>query len=69
MSLEILKIFRTVLGGLLVVIGLVLSVPGVIGPGLLVILLGLVLVAKDHPRARAWVDKLKAKVKRQRSDG
>lgn len=59
------KIGRTTLGGLLIVAGLVLSLPGVIGPGLLIILLGLLLLARDHERAERWVERAKDKLTRR----
>jgi uncharacterized protein (TIGR02611 family) len=55
----------TVLGFTLIVVGLILSIPGVPGPGLATVFLGLV-VLSDHfhwaKRTTAWVKKQFARV-------
>lgn len=51
-----LVIARSALGVLLIPIGLVMCLPGVIGPGLLTVLIGVMLV--ESPWRRAWERRL-----------
>ena len=55
------KIFRAALGFVVLFIGLVLSIPGVPGPGLAVILLGLVILSAHFHWARRSVEWVKRK--------
>lgn len=47
---------RTALGLLLIPLGLFMCLPGVIGPGLLTVLIGVMLI--ESPRRRAWERRL-----------
>lgn len=60
------QIGRTILGSFIILVGLILALPGVIGPGLVIVLLGLVILAQDYPRARRWVNIIKAKTRRRK---
>jgi len=53
------KIARIIAGGVLVAVGLVLSLPGVPGPGIAVIVLGLSVLSADFEFARRWMSRLK----------
>jgi hypothetical protein len=48
-------------GGLVVVAGLVLSVPLVPGPGFVVVLLGLGILSLEFERPRVWLARIKAR--------
>jgi hypothetical protein len=48
-------------GGVVIILGLVLSVPLVPGPGVLVILLGLGILSLEFERPRVWLAHLKAR--------
>ncbi len=65
-------LLKNVAGGLLVILGVLMSLPGVPGQGLLTILLGLMLLdfpgkqkleirIVGHPKVRASIDKLRAR--------
>jgi hypothetical protein len=58
------KLFRIALGSVLVVLGLGLSLPGIPGPGIAVVILGLSVLSTDFEFARRWLDRLKAGVHR-----
>ncbi len=60
------KILRAILGFLLLIIGLVLSLPGVPGPGIAIILLGLVILSDHFHWARRAVDWMKRKAEKAR---
>ena len=49
---HIRKILRISLGFLLIAVGIILSIPGVPGPGIVVILLGLVILSNHFHWAR-----------------
>lgn len=49
-------LMKNLIGGLLIVLGIIMSVPGVPGQGILTILLGLMLL--DVPGKRRWEQKL-----------
>jgi hypothetical protein len=49
----------SLIGGLLIIIGLLLSLPLVPGPGLLVIAAGLAILATEHDWAQGYLDKVK----------
>jgi len=55
------RIAIAIAGGLLVLAGLVLSVPLVPGPGLAVIILGLAVLSLEFERPRRWLAWLKAR--------
>ncbi len=57
---------RVVLGFFLLVVGLVLSIPGVPGPGIAVIVLGLIVLAEHFHWARRTLDWAKQKFQRLR---
>jgi hypothetical protein len=40
------RFFKVILGFLLIVVGLILSIPGIPGPGLVLVVLGLVILSK-----------------------
>jgi hypothetical protein len=66
-----LKILRMALGFLLLLAGLLLSIPGVPGPGIAIIILGLIILADHFHWARRLLDwaKRKAHDLRQRVGG
>lgn len=55
------KVIRISGGMVLVLVGLILSIPGVPGPGLFIVFLGLVLLAEHFHWARRLLDWGKAK--------
>jgi uncharacterized protein (TIGR02611 family) len=55
------KILRIALGFLLIAVGLVLSIPGIPGPGFVVIILGLVILSNHFEWARRLLDWVKRK--------
>jgi uncharacterized protein (TIGR02611 family) len=55
------KILRITLGFLLLAVGLFLSIPGVPGPGIVVIILGLVILSGHFEWARRLLDWAKRK--------
>ncbi len=57
---------RVVLGFFLLIAGLILSIPGVPGPGIAVILLGLIVLAEHFHWARRILDWTKQKFARLR---
>jgi uncharacterized protein (TIGR02611 family) len=64
------KIVITIVGALVVVAGIVLSGPGIPGPGLLVIVAGLAILATEWAwaekllqRARAWLERTREQVR------
>ncbi len=60
------KFLRTILGFLLLAVGLILAIPGVPGPGIAVIILGLVILADHFEWARKLLDWAKQKAARIR---
>jgi hypothetical protein len=54
------KLVRMALGVVLVVLGLALSVPGIPGPGIAVLLLGLSVLSTDSVWARRFLERVKA---------
>lgn len=64
LSNKIYKVFIAVFGGIAVLIGLILSLPLVPGPGILLVFLGITLLSTQYDWARKWRDWLKAKLKR-----
>jgi hypothetical protein len=61
------KILRVSLGFLLLAVGAVLSIPGVPGPGIAVIILGLVILSDHFHWARRLLDWAKRKAAKLRS--
>lgn len=57
------RVLRIGLGGLCLVLGVIMAIPFVPGPGILFILIGLGLLAVDFLWARNLQDKLKLKAK------
>ncbi|MEK7407432.1 MAG: PGPGW domain-containing protein [Acidobacteriota bacterium] len=60
------RIFRIASGFLLILVGLLLSLPGVPGPGFVLVFLGLVLLSQHFDwarRARDWARQKAAQVK------
>jgi uncharacterized protein (TIGR02611 family) len=55
------KFLRMILGFALVLVGLILSIPGVPGPGIAVIILGLIVLSDHFHWARRTLDWLKRK--------
>lgn len=54
------RIVIAVIGGTVLLLGLVMAVPGVLGPGFLVIPLGLSILATEFVWARVWLQKFRA---------
>jgi tellurite resistance protein TerC len=54
------KILRLVIGSVLIVAGLALSLPGIPGPGIAVVILGLSVLSTDFEFARRWMHRIKA---------
>jgi hypothetical protein len=50
---------RIALGAVLVVVGIVLSLPFVPGPGLLLVFIGLTVLGSEFEWARRWRDRLR----------
>jgi hypothetical protein len=50
---------RVIVGVILIVLGLALSIPGVPGPGIAVIILGLSVLSTEFEFARRWMSQLK----------
>lgn len=55
---------RVVAGAILIVLGLALSIPGVPGPGIAVIILGLSILSTEFEFARRWMAQLKKLARR-----
>jgi uncharacterized protein (TIGR02611 family) len=55
------KIIRTIIGFLVLIIGIILTIPGVPGPGVALILLGLVILSAHFHWARRSVEWVKRK--------
>ena len=53
------KIVRIVSGCSLLVVGIALSLPGIPGPGIAVVILGLSVLSTDFEFARRWMTRLK----------
>ncbi len=60
------KVLRRALGFLALLLGLLLALPGVPGPGIAIILVGLVILAEHFQWARRLLDWVKAKANRLR---
>lgn len=58
------RVFKVSLGFLLLLVGAVLAVPGVPGPGFLIALAGLVLLSAEFIWARRWRRKVEGQVDR-----
>ena len=58
------KLLRLILGGVLLGVGVILSIPGVPGPGVVVILLGLSVLSTDFEFARRLLARLKSAARR-----
>jgi len=72
----VVRFFKVVLGFLLILVGLILSIPGIPGPGLVLVVLGLVILSKHFHWARRILEWGKAKFeavtgkgKRQKAKG
>lgn len=63
------RIVKVILGFFLIVVGLVLSIPGVPGPGLALVVLGLVLLSKHFHWARRVLEWGKRKIQGWRGQG
>jgi hypothetical protein len=64
--LGVRKIARIAAGFLLLAVGLILAIPGVPGPGLAVMAVGLILLAEHFHWARRTLDWVKGKAERLR---
>jgi uncharacterized protein (TIGR02611 family) len=60
------KVLRIMLGFLVLAVGLVLAIPGIPGPGIAIMVVGLVILAEHYHWARRLLDWAKAKVDRLR---
>jgi len=64
MHRQVLRLGRRVaiagLGGAVTIVGIVLAVPLVPGPGIAIILLGLGILSLEFERPRAWLVRIKA---------
>lgn len=58
------KVLRIASGAVLILVGLALSLPGIPGPGIAVVILGLSVLSTDFEFARRWMDKLKTTARR-----
>lgn len=65
------RIVKAILGLLLILVGLLLSIPGVPGPGLALVALGLLLLSEQFPWARRILEWAKGKFRelRERVNG
>jgi hypothetical protein len=54
-----LRLVRTVMGFTIILIGLFLAIPGIPGPGFLVIIGGLAILATEYVWARRYLNKIK----------
>ncbi len=61
------RLYRTIFGFTLLVVGFILALPFVPGPGIPLMILGLVVLAENFPWARRIVDWAKHKLERLRS--
>ena len=64
--MSIRKILRIILGFLVLVVGFILTLPGVPGPGIAVMILGLVILSDHFEWARRMLNWAKKKVERVR---
>jgi hypothetical protein len=55
------RVAIAIAGGVVILVGLVLSIPFIPGPGLLIVVLGLAILALEFERPRAWMAALKAR--------
>jgi hypothetical protein len=62
-----LKVARIGAGFLLLIVGVVLSLPGVPGPGILIVLLGLALLSRHFAWAESAIQWIKRNVARWRT--
>jgi tellurite resistance protein TerC len=53
------RLLRIAIGGALLLVGLALCVPGIPGPGIAVVVLGLSVLSTDFEFARRWMTRLK----------
>jgi hypothetical protein len=53
------RIWRSIIGFTVILFGLILSIPGIPGPGIVVIILGLAVLATEYAWARHSLNKLK----------
>jgi hypothetical protein len=55
------RIAIAIAGGLVVILGVIMALPLVPGPGLAVIVLGLAILSMEFERPRIWLARLKAR--------
>ncbi len=60
------RVVKAILGFLLILVGLLLAVPGIPGPGLALVALGLLLLSEQFPWARRILEWAKQKWNRLR---
>ena len=65
-SSPVRRIVKAILGFLLILVGLLLSIPGIPGPGLVLVALGLVLLSEQFPWARRILEWAKQKFRAMR---
>jgi uncharacterized protein (TIGR02611 family) len=65
-SLRVRKVVRICLGFLVLIAGLILAVPGIPGPGIAVMIVGLVILSDHFEWARRLLDWAKQKAERMR---
>jgi tellurite resistance protein TerC len=58
------KLVRLVVGAVLVIAGLALALPGIPGPGIAVVVLGLSILSVDFEFARRLLDRMKESARR-----
>jgi hypothetical protein len=58
------KLVRVAIGSVLLLVGIALSVPGIPGPGIAVVILGLSVLSTDFEFARRWMARLKSGARR-----
>ena len=64
MKVVLKRVLVSVLGFALLAIGLVFSIPGVPGPGLLIVLIGLLVLASEFHWARRLIENLRRRFPR-----
>lgn len=62
-----LKVVRISVGFLLLIVGIVLTLPGVPGPGIAIVLLGLALLSRHFTWAERAIEWVKRKIARWRA--
>lgn len=67
-SKEFGKLITTIIGGIILILGAVLSLPLIPGPGLLLIILGLTILSREYPWAQKPLVWLKNKLSKRKKN-